>query len=178
MDVVGEVIASSGSLEHKNQSYIKWQEWEDVVGECPSGVKRSSHQIRRVSLPVLTGVKEWHWFSPDNPEDCRLYLRTRAAPRSSVKVDWSIYQQGLLPEGMERGHYEVEIATGTPLTRVTQVSWVTNDPRDLRMRIWSEAESPFRWFKANWRVYSKESRYRKVIEEIPGQPLLENVVNG
>ena len=100
-------------------------------------------------------------------------MRTRAAPRSSVEVDWSIYQQGLLPAGIERDHYEVEIVTGTPLTRIEGVSWATDEPLDLRLRVWSEAERPFRWFKAEWRVYSKESRQRKVIDEIPGQALLE-----
>jgi len=173
-DIVGEVLAGSGRLEHKNESYIKWQEWEDVIGVCPPGGKRSSYRVSRVSsFPFLTSIREARWLNPDNPEDCRLYLRTRAAPRISVQVDWSIYWQGLLPAGTERDHYEVEIVTGTPLTNIGRVSWVTDDPRDLRLRIWSEAERPFRWFKAEWRVYSKENRQRKVIDEILGQVLLE-----
>jgi len=49
------------------------------------------------------------------------------------------------------------------------VSWVTNDPRDLRALVWSEAESPFRWFQAEWRIYFKEIRQRKVIDEIPAK---------
>ncbi len=172
-DVVGEVLASSGRLQHMNESYTEWQEWEDVLGECPPEGKRSSYRVSRVnSFPLLTSIQVSHWLSPDNPEDCRLYLRTRAAPRSRVQVDWSIYRQGLLPVGIERGRYEVEIVSGTPLTNITHVSWVTDDPRDLRLRIWSQAESPFRWFKTEWRVYSKESRQRKVIDEIPGQALL------
>jgi hypothetical protein len=74
--------------------------------------------------------------------------------------------------GTQRDHYEVEIVTGTPLTNIRQVSWLTADLRDLRLQIQSEAESPFRWFKAEWRVYFKESRQRKVIDEISGQPLV------
>jgi hypothetical protein len=125
------------------------------------------------SFPLLTGIKESRWLNADNPEDCRIYLQTRAAPRNSVQVGWTVYQQGLLPLGIERDHYEVEIATGTPLTNIGHVSWETADTRDVRLRIWSEAESPFRWFKAQWRVYFKESRQRKVIDEIPVQVLSE-----
>ena len=172
-DVVGEVLASSGRLWRKNESYTKWQEWDDVVGECPSEGKRSSCQISRVSsFPLLTSIKESRWLSTDNHEDCQLYLRTRAAPRNCVQVDWSIYRQGLLPMGIKRDRYEVEIVTGMPLTNIRHVSWSTDAPRDLRVRIWSEAESPFRWFKAEWRAYSKESRQRKVVDEIPGQAFL------
>ena len=172
-DVVGEVLAGRGRLRHMNESYTKWQEWEDVVGECPPQGMRSSYQVSRVSsLPFLTSIKQSCWLSPDNPEDCRLYIRTRAAPRSSVQVEWSIYQRGLLPLGMARGHYEVEIVTSTPLTGIRRVSWETDNSRDLRLRICSEAESPFRWFKAKWRIYYKESRQRQVIDEIPGELVL------
>jgi len=165
-DVVGEVLANSGSLWHKNESYIKWQEWEDLVGECPLEGKRSSYQVSRASFPILTSIQESHWLSPDDPADCRLYIRTRTAPRSSVQVDWGIYRRGLLPLGVKRDHYEVEVIDGTPLTGITRVSWVTDDPRDLRMRAWSQADSPFRWFKAEWRAYSKEIRQMMVIDEI------------
>ena len=172
-DLVGGVLASSGTLSHRNDSYIKWQEWEDVVGECPLGTIRSSYQTTQIkSFPLLTGIKLSRWVNTDNPDDCRIYLRTRAAPKSSVQVDWSIYQQGLLPLGIRRDYYEVEIATGTPLTSIGHVSWETGDTRDVRLRISSQAESPFRWFQARWRVYSKESRQRKVIDEIPAGALL------
>jgi len=172
-DVVGEIPASSDMVWHRNESYTKWQEWEDVVGSCPPEARRSSYYISRVSsFPFLTSVKESRWLSPDNPEDCRLYLRTRAAPRTSVQVNWSIHRQGLLPLGVKRDHYEVEILTGTPLTSIKRVLWATGDPRDLRVRISSEAERPFRWFKAEWRVYSKESRQRKVVDEIPVKALV------
>jgi len=166
-EVVGEVPTSSGSLQHFNESYTRWQEWEDVVGECPPQGKRSSYHISQVRhFPFLASVKEAHWLS-DSPDDCRLYLKTRAAPRNQVEVNWGIYDCGLLPVGTGRNHYEVEIVTGTPLTNIKRVSWVSNDPRDLRLSIHSEAESPFRWFKAEWRTYSTEIRYRKLIDEIP-----------
>ncbi len=172
-DVVGEVLASSGRLRHRNESYTKWQEWEDILGEYPPGGKRSSYQVSLARhFPFGASIEETRWLSTDNAEDCRLYLRTRAAPRNSVQVDWSIYQCGLPPAGTQRDHYEVEIVTGTPLTNIKQVSWLTTDLRDLRLQIQSEAESPFRWFKAEWRVYFKESRQRKVIDEISGQPLV------
>jgi len=166
-DVGGEVLTSSGSLQHMNESYINWQGWEDIIGEYSPDSKRSSYQVNSVkSLPILTSIEESRWSNPDNPEDCKLYVRTRAAPRTSVQVDWNIYQQGLLPAEIERDRYEVEIVTGTPFTNIRQVSWLTDDPRDLRIQIYSEADSPFRWFKAEWRVYSKEIRLRKVIDEI------------
>jgi len=172
-DVVGEVLASSGSLQHMNESCTKWQEWEDVVGKCSPEDKRSSYQVSRVKcLPVLTSIKESRWLSPDDPEDCQLYLRTRAAPRCSVQVEWSIYQQGLLPLEITRDRYEVEITSGTPLTGIRGVSWESDNPHDLRLRIRSEAQSPFRWFRAQWKVYYKESRQRQVIDEIPGKILL------
>jgi pimeloyl-ACP methyl ester carboxylesterase len=173
-DVVGEVLAASGSVQHRNESYTSWQEWEDVVGECPPQDKRSSYQISLTRhFPFLASIKEVRWFDGDNPEDCRLYIKTRVAPRNQVQVDWSIYGCGLLPAGTERNHYEVEIVTGTPLTNIKRVSWVSDDPRDLRLRIYSEAESPFRWFQAEWRAYSTEIRYRKLIDEISWQALSE-----
>ncbi len=177
-DVVGEVLASSGSLQHANKSYTRWQEWEDVVGEYSLEDERSSYQVTRVNrLPWLTSIKESRWLSPDNPEDSQLYLRTSAAPRSSVEVEWSIYQQGLLPPGFRRDHYEVEIISGTPLTGVRGVSWESDNPRDLRLRILSEAQSPFRWFWTRWKVYYKQSRQRQVINEIPGEVLHANNQN-
>jgi hypothetical protein len=63
----------------------------------------------------------------------------------------------------------VRIVTGTPLTSITGVSWLTDDPRDLRLRIASQAESPFRWFRAEWQVFIKEIRQKRVIDEIPAQ---------
>jgi pimeloyl-ACP methyl ester carboxylesterase len=168
-DIAGEILANSGKVEHKNESYTKWQEWDDVVGEFTLGGGRSSYRVNRVSLPFLTGVKKFRWLHPDDSEDSRLYIRTRAAPRSSVQAEWHIYQQGLLPVGMAREHYEVQMVTGTPLTAIKSVSWQTDNPCDLRLRIYSEAQSPFRWFKAEWKVYFKGSRLRQIINEIPSE---------
>jgi pimeloyl-ACP methyl ester carboxylesterase len=178
-EVVGEVLAASGSIQHWNESYTTWQEWNDVVGKNLPQAQRSSYQVSQVThFPSLASVKEARWFLPDNPNSCLLYIRTRAAPRSHVQVNWSTYQCGLLPPGVKRDHYVVEITTGTPLTNIKQVSWVNDDPTDLRLRIYSEAAGPFRWFKANWRTYFKESRQRKVIDEIPAQALSETTPLG
>lgn len=167
IDVVSAVLISSGRLEHRNKYWTRWLQWEDVLGECPTQGQRSNILITQLSLPILTSVKEVRWFNPDDPEDCRIYIRTGTAPRMTVRLDWAIYQRDLLPEGTTRSHYEVEITDGTPLAAIRQVSWVTTDPRDIRLRIWSEAQSPFRWFEAVWRTYHKESRQRQVIDKIP-----------
>jgi len=167
-DLVGGVLAGSGTLTHQNDSYFKWQEWKDLVGESSIGGQRSSYQTtQKNSSPILTGIKQSSWASAVDPQDGRISLTTRAAPRSSAQVDWRVYQQGLLPSGITRDHYEVELNTGSQFTSIGQVSWETNDQRDVRLRIWSQAESPFRWFKAQWRVYYKESRQRKIIDGLP-----------
>lgn len=167
-DIVGGVLADSGTLTYKNDSYFKWQEWEDIVGKYSDGGIRSTFQtIQRNSFPLFTGIKQSGWTSTDDPGDGRVRLTTRAAPGSSVQVAWSIYEQGLLPPGIQRDHYEVEIETGTQLASITQVSWETDNLRDVRLRISSQAQRPFRWFKAQWRVYSKESRQKQIIDEIP-----------
>jgi hypothetical protein len=169
-DLVGGVLEDSGTLIHKNDSWFKWQEWDDVVGNNEAGVTRSSFQtIQKTSFPILTGINQVNWVSANNPEDNRLNLKTRAAPGSSVQVDWSIYQRGLLPAGIIRDHYEVEIDTGTQLTSIGNVSWETDDGRDVRLRIDSQASSPFRWFETLWRVYSKETRQKQIIDEFPVQ---------
>ena len=169
-DTVGEVLAGSGTLSHRNDSYFQWQEWADVVGGASPGSTRSSFQTtEKKSFPILTGIKQVGWLSPDDPLDGRISVITRAAPRSSVQVDWSVYQVGLLPSGIVRDHYEVEIDTGTQFTSIGQVGWETGDPRDLRLLISSQAPGPFRWFEAQWRVYYKESRQRKIIDSLPIQ---------
>jgi pimeloyl-ACP methyl ester carboxylesterase len=170
-DVIGEVLADSGSIQHFNESYTSWQEWEDVVGEgIPQG-KRSSYQVNQVRhFPFLGSIEEAHWLNTANPYDCQLYIKTRAAPRTQVEVEWSVYGSGLLSWDIKRNHYEVEITTGTPLTSINRVSWMSDDPHDVRLKIYSQADSPFRWFKAEWRIYSTEVRYRKLIDEIRGLP--------
>ncbi|MDD4924266.1 MAG: alpha/beta hydrolase [Dehalococcoidales bacterium] len=167
-DIVGGILADSGTVTHFNESYFKWQQWEDTVGEYDIGGARSTFQTsQKVSFPLFTGITEKGWLDPDNPKDGRIYIKTRAAPRSTVQVFWSVYQQGLLPEGIERNHYEVEIETGTHRTGVTLVSWETSNPRDIRLQIWSQAESPFHWFRVQWRVYYTESRQVKLIDSLP-----------
>ncbi len=167
-DLVGEVLADSGTLTHRNESYFKWQEWEDMVGGISAGSARSTFQTaQKKSFPILTGIKQASWANPDDLRDGRISLITRAAPRSGVQVDWSVYQEGLLPLGIVRDHYEVEIDTGTQFTSIGQVGWKTSDPRDLRLQISSQAPGPFRWFEAQWRVYYKESRQRKIIYGLP-----------
>ena len=171
-NVVGDIAASSGSLVHKNESYYRWQEWEDVVGYCPTGGKRSSYQASlQKSLPPLTSIVESRWLNEDDPEDCRLYLRTRAAPRNTVQVAWSISGEGLLPAETERQRYEVEMVTGTPYADVEAVSWASDNPGDLRLQIQSKAEGPFRWLRAEWRTYINEDREVKVIDEVSGHIL-------
>ncbi len=169
-DVTGEVLVTKGKVSHWNQSYTRWQEWEDVVG-APEGT-RSSFQARRVNwLPFLTSLEESRWLSSDNIANSRVYLQTRAAPRSRVQVEWSVYQQSLLPEGYPRDRYEVTILTGTPLAGIPLASWVSNNISDSRLHISSQAEGPFRWFTAEWKVYSKERRYRELIDELLRLPL-------
>jgi pimeloyl-ACP methyl ester carboxylesterase len=171
-DILGGILVDSGRLEHFNDSYFWWQDWQDVAGESPEDVLRSTYEAKAVdSFLFFNSLLSASWLNPDDTGDCRLYLRTRAAPRNWVKVDWVIYRQGLLPEGGERDHYEVEIFTGTPLTGIKYAMWLNEDPRDLRAHIYSQAESPFRWFKAQYRVYAKEPRYRQIIDEFEINPV-------
>ena len=171
-DIVGGVLVDGGQIEHTNDSLWGWHEWQDVVGEAPEGSLRSTYVVT-LENPFLffNSVAESNWFADDDSEDCRLYIRSWAAPGNSVTVNWKIYRQQLLPEGTGRAHYEVEITTGTPLTNINYVSWLTDDPKDIRLQVLSEAESPFRWFRAEWRVYSQEARERQIIVELLTEPL-------
>jgi hypothetical protein len=173
-DIIGDILGLSGRISHWNRSYIRWQDWEDIAEYEPPTYEndlRSRYEVSRVKSAVIaTSIEELRWLNPDNPKDCRVYLRTRAAPRRYIQVDWKIYRQGLLPEGTKRDHYEIELVAGTPLAEVYQASWDTDNPRDLRVQVLSRAERPFRWFEAKWRVYYQESRQRKIIDEIPVLP--------
>jgi len=166
-EIFGEVVAVNGIIRHTNESFFKWQQWEDIVGDIVPEAQRSSSIVRQLSLPLLTSIKEVHWVTNNESEDCRLYLRTGAAPRTTVEVNWVIYRSPLLPESTKRAYYEVSITDGTPLVAITRVVWASKDSRDVRLRILSEAHSPFRWFDAEWRVYYLESRQRGIIDEIP-----------
>jgi len=173
-DIIGDVLGKSSRFWHLNKSYTEWKEWEDIVEYFQPTYEhelRSRYEVSRVrSAVIFTSIEEVHWLNKDNPEDCRLYVRTRAAPRNYIRVDWEIYCRKLLPEGMKRSHYEIELVAGTPLAEVYQASWATDNLRDLRVQVWSRAEKPFRWFEANWRVYYQESRHRKIIDGIPALP--------
>lgn len=178
-DLVGDVHGLSGRVWHWNQSHTRWQEWEDVAEYYPPTYdrdERSRYQISVVRASRLFAtIAELRWLNPDDFQDCRLYLRTKAAPRNSIQVDWSIYRKGLLAAGEKRDRYEVRMVAGTPLAGIGRVSWASDDPRDLRLEIWSQAENPFRWFEAEWKVFQKESRYRKVMDEIPVLPLSAHI---
>ena len=173
-DIVADVLGKSGSVWHWNPSLTRWQEWEDIVEYYPPTYEnelRSQFKVTKVrSTPVLTKIAEARWLSPDDPADCRLYLRTGAAPQSYIQVDYNIYIQGRLPVGKQRDHYEIEIVAGTPMAAINQASWQTDSPRDLRVAVSSRAERPFRWYEAKWRAYSQESRTGKIIDEVRAVP--------
>ncbi|MFC2047834.1 alpha/beta fold hydrolase [Chloroflexota bacterium] len=165
-EIVGGIIVSSGSIQHRNGSLFKWQEFEDVVGEYVDNDKRAYSHVRLSSMPVIRSIKEARWLFSDNTDDYRLYLRSKVAPLASVKIDWTIYSSGLFPSEKERAFYDVEISEGTPLAAIRHVSWLSDEPCDPVIWIWSEAQSPFRWFKANWHIYQKEIRQIRVIDDI------------
>jgi pimeloyl-ACP methyl ester carboxylesterase len=170
-ETTGESPIDHGTVLHKNNSF-KWQEWEDIVGpisRSETSDKRSSFQTKLTSTHVLSALMEAHWLTANNKDDAQLYLRTRAAPLTTVRVDWNIngYQEVL---GKLRDHYEVEITTGTPFTDIEDTTWVSDDPLDFRLQVKSKAEGPLRWFDASWRTYFREYFPRKVIDEMPITP--------
>jgi pimeloyl-ACP methyl ester carboxylesterase len=168
-DVVGGLPAGSGTIKHVNDT-LWWKDWEDVVGNSVLSDPRSNFEPREAGHALsLSGIIQSVWVDPGNSLDGRLRLHMRAPPRSSVQADWVVFQQGLLPAGILRDHYEVEIVAGNPLADITHVTWETDNPRDLRLRIRSQAESPFRQYSARWRVYFKENRQRDVIGELPAR---------
>lgn len=170
-DILGDVLGGKGDIWHWNSSYLSWQEWEDVVAPPLASyeeARRSRFTVSKVdSSKWFTTLEEAHWLKPDDITDCRLYLKTSAAPRNFVRVDWEVYLQDRLPAESTRERWELEVTRGTPLSEIYQAFWLTADPRDLRVQVLSRAEKPFRWFEANWRVYYKESRAKKVIDDIP-----------
>jgi pimeloyl-ACP methyl ester carboxylesterase len=172
-DIICDKLGNSSYLWHWNPSYTRWQDWEDTVDYYPVTYEnqlRSRFDVTTVkSAPFFTRIVEARWLSPDDPTDCRLYLHTRAAPRNYVQVDWNIYVQGMLAEGKQRDHYEIEIIAGTPMAAIDQAVWLNDNPRDLRVGVSSHAERPFRWYEARWRVYGQEARQRNVIDEIAAE---------
>lgn len=173
-DILGDVLGGRGTVWHWNPSYVKWQQWEDVVSPALASyeeVARSRYTVKKMdSSAAFTSLEEVRWLEPNDTYDCRLYLRTSAAPRSSVRIDWEIYLQGRLDAGLRRDRWEIEVTAGTPLSEVYRAAWLGDDPQDIRVLAFSRAEKPFRWFEANWRVYYKEVRQRKIIDEVPAVP--------
>ncbi|MCJ7515416.1 MAG: hypothetical protein MUO89_05560, partial [Dehalococcoidia bacterium] len=169
-DIIGDELGNSSYLWHWNPSYTKWQDWEDTVEYYPptyeNQLRSRFDAATERSAAFFTRLVEARWLNPDDPSDCRLYLRTRAAPQTYVQVAWNIYVQGMLPEGKQRDHYEIEITAGTPMAAISEAAWLNDNPRDLRVGVSSHAERPFRWYEARWRVYYQESRQRHVIDEI------------
>ncbi len=170
-DRFGEFPGVSGNISHNNNSFYRWQEWEDIVRGCSPGTLSERYDVRLISFPLLSSISEVRWLNPSDPADCRLYLKTRAAPKSFVRVNWNTAQYQQLPSGFKRSHYEIEVTTSTSLTVIPQASWLTKDMADTRLQVWSRAAGPFHWFKAELRMYYQQTIQRKVIDEIPSQPL-------
>jgi pimeloyl-ACP methyl ester carboxylesterase len=149
---VGQIIAASGTLTHKNNSF-KWVEWSDVLGEAQLISERSSTVLARDSFPLFTSIKKAEWYDSVNKFDGRLSISTGAAPFSTVQVNWTIYRRPLLAPIETRAYYEISIIEGTPLTSISSIVWTNENIRDTGLTITSQAQSPFRWFKAEWRVF-------------------------
>jgi pimeloyl-ACP methyl ester carboxylesterase len=170
-DTIGDLLGNSGYLFHWNPS-LRVQEWEDIIDYIPPTYEKRSRSrfdiTAEKSAPFLSSVVEARWLSPDDPTDCRLYIRTRAAAQNYIRVNYNIYVQGLLPVGQKRDHYEIEVTAGTPMAEINSASWQTDNLRDLRVQVSSRAEKPFRWYQATWRVYGKVPVQRDVIGELQG----------
>ncbi len=165
-DLAGEFPAQSGTIIHKNNS-AKWVNYEDIVGWQTEGTeKRSSFKVKRTSFSWLSAVRGAEWVSPEDDHDERISIRTRAAPWSTVKVDWVI--NGFIePETGDRSHYEVSIKTGTPFTSVDRVNWASvENEHDFRLNITSQAEGPLRYFEVSWKTFFKIYRSQEIISEL------------
>jgi pimeloyl-ACP methyl ester carboxylesterase len=165
-DTIGEFPIQEGTIVRKNDSF-KWQNYEDVVGLSESPEKRSSFEATRASLPGLSALLGADWVSPDNDNDDRLLIETRAAPWSTVKIDWIINGFEEI-QGRIRDRYEVCIETGTPFTSIKDANWISDDNiNDFRLFIDSEAQGPLRYFEASWKTFSREYASHKIIDEMP-----------
>jgi pimeloyl-ACP methyl ester carboxylesterase len=169
-DTVGDLLGDSGYVFHWNPS-LKKQVWEDIVDYIPPTYEnqvRSRFEITTdKSFPILASVVEARWLTPDDPGDCRLYIKTRAASQNYISVNYNIYVQGIMSVGQERDHYEIEITAGTPMAEINNAFWQSENLRDVRVCVSSRAERPFRWYRAAWRVYRKVPVQRNVIDELP-----------
>ncbi|MFC1897830.1 esterase/lipase family protein [Chloroflexota bacterium] len=165
-DIVGGVLASSGKIEHTNDAFYRWQEWEDVIGDYTEGDKRAYSHVHLSSSLLITNIKQVAWLDSANACDLRINLQSQTAPLTSIRIDWAIYKSGLFSPGEERTFYDIEISEGTPLTGIRFASWMSDEQNDPILWLWSEAQSPFRWFKAEWQIYQKEKRWGNIIDEI------------
>jgi hypothetical protein len=166
-DIVGGVPMESGTITHRNGSLFTWQSWEDVIGEGDYADKRAYTHISLTTLPLVSRISRAEWYDPVNTGDFRLSVKTGTAPLATVNVEWTIFGKGYFELGRDRTFYDIEITAGTPLASIRQVSWLSaDDPLDPVMWVYSEAQSPFRWFRAEWKIYQKETRYITLIDDI------------
>ncbi|MFC1953225.1 esterase/lipase family protein [Chloroflexota bacterium] len=165
-DIVGGIVATTGTIEHTNNYFYKWQEWEDIIGEYIEGDKRAYSHVSLSSLPIVSGIKQVSWLTLENENDLRINVQSQAAPLSSVNINWTIYKSGLFPPEKSRTFYDIEMTEGTPLAGIRYAAWLDDSPDNPVFWIWSEAQSPFRWFKVEWRIYQKETRLVNIINEI------------
>ena len=168
-DSLGESTGDSGIISHKNKSFFRWQEWEDTVGICAPDKLPGSFLTTRTSIPLLTVLEQARWLNPGAPDDCRISIKTRAAPRSTVTVKWAILQYAKLPVGF-RDHYEIKVTNGSSLVEMPEASWLTAELDDIRLEARSQAEGPFHWLKGEFIVYSQIGLERKIINEISYKP--------
>jgi len=162
-DLIGETGRTSGNISHTNPSFFKWQEWEDIIDYAPNN-SRSSFTTSRISIPFLTAVKEVRWWNSDDPNDSRLYIKTRAAPRTTVRVEWNVLQYVSLPPDVSRDHYEIEVTGGVALAEIRRAFWLSDNVSDPRVQIGSQAEGPFHWFTCNVKVFFQREQQRKLID--------------
>lgn len=166
VDYVGNIIDSTGIITHKNESYTSWEEWDDVVGNSTMETPRSTSIIKQNSLPLLTSIGPADWTDTEDTGNGQLQITTKAAPRVTVTAEWTVYRRPLLEDGEKRTYYEVSITEGTPLTTIKGAAWTMTDTQDTGLTIISTAQSPFRWFSAEWRVFKAVSKTVKLIDEI------------
>jgi len=165
-DIVGGLVSDTGTIKHTNKYFYRWQEWEDIIGKHVEGDMRAYSHVSLSSLPVVSDIKQVSWLTLEDESDPRINVQSRAAPLTTVKIDWTIYKSGLFPQERERTFYDIEMTEGTPLAGIRYASWLNENPNNPVFWIWSEAQSPFRWFKVEWNIYQKEKRLINIIDEI------------
>ncbi len=168
-DRLGETIGGSGVFSHTNDSLLRWQSWNDVVGACSPGSRPSRYQTSVTSFPFLTRLTRRSWANPKDPSDCAIEIGSKAAPKTRITVRWKIIEYRPLPDGAKRDHYEIKVVEGTPVVGIIAASWISADSSDVRINASSQAEGPFRWFKAEYRVFSQKPVDRNIIDRLPNR---------